>query len=489
MLSFRRIRPLLPTTAAFAAAAATLAMPTSAHAILVGMESNRELVNTNQSNEQREAALDLMKEQGVQLVRANFRWYEIANGCEGQSAAALANHANPCYDWSRLDHFVGEANERRMQVLLSMQQNPAWLHNGKSNRGSDSGYYMGNSAREFARTLQHYASFHKAAATRYRRGSGNGFVKFWTVHNEPNSKFYWGGPPNAARYAQLYGATAKAIRAGNPHSRIAPGPTGPTGGSGGIKPRVFVAQFQQRVGRFLPGGSIGAKKRYINAWAHNPYPDARNAPSYSARNQHRDTISMGTIDKLTRQLDANPLTRGTKIWATEFGWQTAPERVAGTSTALQAQFIAEAFDWLHSKRRVEIGVSYGLTDPREVIDWQSGTIAFNGVRKPAFRMFQRMISVQQAGKSGVVRSGTRIRVWGRSNVNPTGTRLAYRVIGGRCDSRAAVSGYCEIRGTRPARGSAPRIGYVTAKRGQRLEFAVYDSVSKTYGMPRRVTVR
>jgi hypothetical protein len=214
-----------------------------------------------------------------------------------------------------------------------------------------------------------------------------------------------------------------------------------------------------------------------------------------SRRQQADWITMGSIDKLFRLLDSKPISRNTKVWATEFGWQTPPERADGTTAANQARFVAEAFDYLDSKRigtqgRVEIGISYGLSDPEDLADWQSGTLTNAGVKKPSFYMFQRMISVPQAALNGRVAPNTRVRIWGRSNVNPSGTQLAWRLVGGKCDSRAPMNGFCTLKGQRGVMGTpGAKYAFLTVRRGQRIDFAVYDTVSKTYGRTQRITVR
>jgi hypothetical protein len=491
MMLSRTLRIVLP----IAVVATALLAPTSAHATLVGMESNRELVNTTQSAQDQDDALQKMQDQGVQVVRANWRWYEVAGACGGQSPNQLSKHTNSCYDWSRLDTLVKGAGKHRMKVLLSLTQNPAWLQpNVPANirNFSDPVYYMGSSSRDFNRTVTHYAAFYKAAASRYRPGTGKGVVHFWTIHNEPNSDFYWGAKPNPARYAMLYARAAVAVKQGWGGAKVAPGPTGPSGGNGGMKPIPFIKVFQRSVVKYLPG-SMAKKRRYINAWALNPYPGTTTQPSvYNPRVLHKDSITMGAIDRAFKALDAAPITKNTKLWATEFGWQTAPERDLATSFDKQAQFIAESFDWLSSKRnRVELGINYGLSDPEDVEnDWQSGTFTNDGRPKKSFAMFQRMISVPQGGLSGRVRANTKLRVWGRANVNPRGTVISYRILGGKCDKRAAVSGYCKVKGQRAVPGtSGAKYGYVTVRRGQRLEFATYDKVAKVYGPVRRITVR
>ncbi len=485
MTHLARFRTRLSLVAAGCLSALVLLAPTAANATLVGMESAWQLANSDQTNEQREAALDLMQQQGVQIVRVNWHWNETATSCAGQTAAQLADPNNSCYDWSRLDNLVGAANERGIQVLFSSQLNPTWLLN------SSNPYFMGTSSAQFQRTVDYYASYYKAVATRYKGDTGHGTIRYYTVHNEPNSNVFWGGTPNADRYAKLYGATAVAIKTANPTAFVAPGPTSPTGGGpAGIRPVQFVQQFQKAVVKYLPGGSIAAKRRYIDAWAHNPYPVMKRQPSQTDSLQKPGVIRMSALNTLYKLLDAAPITRGKKVWATEFGWQTPPERILGVSQALQAQFVAEAFDYLSGQRgaRVQIGIHYGLVDPSDLGDWQSGTILATGKKKLAFTMFQNMVSVPQGGMNGRAKGGTRLRVWGRSNVHPSGTQLAYRIVGGKCQSNVAVNGYCQIAGTRSVVGTpGAKYGYVTIKKGQRIDFVVYDKVAQTYGLSRRVT--
>jgi hypothetical protein len=313
-------------------------------------------------------------------------------------------------------------------------------------------------------------------ATRYKQGSPHGFIRFWTVHNEPATQRYWQPRPNAARYAMLYGKTAVAIKGASRTALIAPGPTGPKGDPLGMKPLAFMRQFQKQVVRYLPG-SMANKRRYINAWAHNPYPGFNTQPSKLAGPApHRDVVTMGTIDRIFKQLDKAPITRGTKVWATEFGWET--NGLFSTSLNRQQMFIPEAFDWLDSKRRITIGISYNMTDPpaADVGDWTSGTITNGGIRKPSFKMFQRMISVPAVGTDNVIARGSVVKIWGRSNVKPASARLAYKLPGDvwrfvpkqRKDANKGIRATMRLttRGT--------------------VKFAVYDGV---YGQARQFTVR
>lgn len=447
------------------AAAASLALPASASAILVGVESNRELVNSDRTPALQDEALAKMQGQGASVVRANFGWNEIAGGCAGQTPAQLRDHTNACLNWQLLDSLVSQARARNLKMLLSFTRVPQWVLNNPD------GSYMGRSAAEFNTVIAHYSAFMTAAGTRYAKNSPIGFVPYWTILNEPNSPFFWKPAPNPQRYAQIYARAAVALKTANPSALVAPGPTGPTGGSGGIKPKPFLIAFQKHATKYLPG-RMATKRRYLNAYAHNPYPSITGQPSVASKKSHPEWITMATIDRLFLQLDKSPLTKGTKVWATEFGWETPPDRKFGTTMARQAQFIAEAFDWLDAKKRVTIGISYGLTDPLELPDFQSGTYMANGTPKPSLKMFQRMVSVPQAGTAHKVKRGTVVKIWGRSNIAPKTGLLAYQLTG-------SPTWRIVPRQKRAADGSIRAAMKLTAKGAS---FAIYDKGNATLGI-------
>lgn len=435
----RRSLPFVLTTLV------ALVVASPAHAVIkVGAEANGQIVNSDVTAASQADALLKMRMQGTQVVRANFGWNEIAAGCGGQSATALANHLNPCYNWLLLDNFVKTTATLKMQPLVSLTRTPSWAS------GSSDPMNMGTTTAQWNNVLAHYAAFHKAVASRYKKGSSYGTLPYITIHNEPNSPTFWKPKPNAARYGLLYARTAAAIRSVNPSIKIAVGPTNPTGNKGadgtpGIKPVTFIPQAIKYIYKYLPGRSVSAKRKYVNAWAHNPYPDTGLPPSRSSRIESKYTIRMGTLSRLFSALDKHPLTRKTKVWATEFGWETTGP--LSTTEARQSQFIAEAFDLLERTKRVEIGVSYGLTDTTNLLDWQSGTIRANGTYKPSYLMMRRMVSVPQAGTTGKVRKRTLVRVWGRSNVSPTKGVLAYRIPGKQCKKGFK---WCTVKGQKRA---------------------------------------
>ncbi len=419
----RRMRRILP---ALAAASLVLLLPSAAGAAVFGVEANNDLSNSNRTTEQRTQTLDRMKAQGVQIIRVNFGWNEIAANCGGISASELANNEHPCYDWRVFDEVADLARDRNIQMLVSISRAPAWLH------GTSNAAYVGTTGPQWSKTVVHYEAMMQAAATRYKRGSARGSVRMWTVWNEPNSPTYF-APQHTAilkramprRYAQMVARTAVAIKKVDPNAYVAAGPTGPTGGSAGIRPLTFVAQVQAALPIFLPG--TGAyERRFIQGWAHNPYPGVSTAPSKGTIRS--PSVGMANIRDLFRQLDRHPVTRRLPVWATEFGYQTnPPDRVLGINPSLQGRFMAESFDWLESTRRVPVLIWYGFRDPDQPGDWQSGTWYNDGRAKVSRLWAMRPVSVPVDR----VRRGSAVRVWARSMVNPRATRIAFSTDGRR----------------------------------------------------------
>jgi len=353
------------------------------------------------------------------VVRINFGWNEVSgDGCATQTLTQLRDPNNTCYNWTLFDSLVSQATARGIQVLASVSRTPRWV------LGNTNPNYVGTRSSEWTRLVTNYESFMGAAAQRYAAGSTYGTIKLWTVWNEPNSTYHFAPITTSImrsampkRYAQMVGKTAVAIKTANPTALVSLGPTGP---QSTIKPIPYILAVQKVLPTFLPGSSITAKRHWVDAWSHNPYPGVTISPSRGKATS--PTVGMSNIRDLFTQLDAAPITKGMKVWATEFAYQTnPPDKTLGISPALQGRFMAESFDWLESTNRVTVLIWYGFTDAVDLADWQSGTYYSNGVAKPSLAWFQRPVSVPLA----IVRRGTTARVWARSNVNPSATRIAF----------------------------------------------------------------
>src|SRR5687768_11127483 len=107
--------PWHPFAVALALLLLALVLPVPAQAMLAGMQSDAETMYA--PPEEARATIDRMDEAGVQLLRINVSWHDVADDCGGQSVESLADHNNSCYGWKRLDNLVGHSRERGIQVL------------------------------------------------------------------------------------------------------------------------------------------------------------------------------------------------------------------------------------------------------------------------------------------------------------------------------------------------------------------------------------
>jgi hypothetical protein len=420
-------RVLLAALALLTVLAINLIGPARADAaIAAGAEANGELINPDVTPARQAAVLDKLDAQGVSIIRANVQWVNIARSCGGQSSTQLRSDANACYDWALIDGLVSGAEARGMQLLFSVSGAPRWLH-GTSNTA-----FVGGTATQWRRTMDHYPAFMAAIASRYDFSSKIGTVRYWTIWNEPNSKTFWSPMFSTsqraiapARYAALYGKAAPAMKAVSPRAVIAPGPTGPN--SSPWKPAAYIRELQRLLPTYLPGTTMAQKRSYIGAWAHNPYPNSYYGPKGNPRTgrsyTHRDSLGIAQIDDLVRLLDSSSLTRGKNIWATEFAWETnPPDDFFGITPTQQGRYLAEAFDVLDRTGRVNIGVWYGLTDPPDdAQDFHSGTYFNSGRPKPSLASYRLVISASATS----VRRGQSVQLYARANTNRRATRIMY----------------------------------------------------------------
>lgn len=387
-----------------ATATAALAVPATAPALTIGIQS--ENLVRHEDPAVRAAAFRQMRLIGVKVTRVTLSWRDVGGGCSATDRGTLGNPNLPCYNWGKMDSIVSMAKANRIALLVSITEAPEWANNHHNP------FNTGASPARFDALATHYSRFASAAAKRYGTGSAYGFVSYWTIWNEPNSRTFWAPFNNDTprRYGLLYARSAKAIKLASPRSKVAPGPTGPN--STGLKPADFIRLVAPQIARY--GGSA-----YVDAWAHNPYPAVRQSPR--AIGYTSPSIGMGNLRDLFVTLDRQAVTRRKPVWATEFSYQTNPPDPTGVSLATQATYLAEAFDILWTSKRVTIGLWYVLRDPAGEPDWQSGLIRANGRAKPSLPMFKRMVS-RSVSK---VRRGGAVRIWGMSTTSPGTATLVW----------------------------------------------------------------
>jgi hypothetical protein len=164
---------------------------------------------------------------------------------------------------------------------------------------------------------------------------------------------------------------------------------------------------------------------------------------------------MSTLERLLREV-SRAFGR-TRVWLTEYGYQTNPPDRFGVSRELQARYMGESARRAYLAPRVDMLIHYLYRDEPDPARWQSGLLGASGAAKPALRA--AMLPLAQ-----VSRRGSTTVLWGR--VRPGEGRQRYilqqyrdggwRSVGGL--RATSPRGYL-TRTLRAARGSKVRLWY------------------------------
>ena len=140
-----------------------------------------------------------------------------------------------------------------------------------------------------------------------------------------------------------------------------------------------------------PIAFLRGMKRYgakgFDAYAHHPY---YGSPSETPNTKPKGTtsVTMGNIEVLDRELRKLYGNR-MRIWVTEYGYQTPPDRAFGVSYAKQAAYMKQA--WTKAKRhpRIDMFTWFMLKDDTNIpVGWQSGIYTSRWAKKPSYNTFR-----------------------------------------------------------------------------------------------------
>jgi polysaccharide biosynthesis protein PslG len=298
-----------------------------------------------------------MRQGDVGTLRISFHFQsvqQVPGTCQADRQVGVCS-------WTVLDGIVGNAAAAGTRILPTLTANTPPLKGTAKSR---------------------WRAFLTAAAKRY--GPGGVFwrgyedyggravpIKDWQVWNEPNSKQFWPGRPNARQYAKLLKTSAKALRKGHKKADVVL-----AGMFGDAKvPIVPYLHALYRVKRV---------ERHFKSIALHPY-----APKIgSLKRQIRDTrraAKRGGDGKVGMHI-------------TELGWSSAKGgHPLMKGKGGQAKMLKKSFRLLTRKRKkwnIE-GVSwYSLRDSRNEalcrFCKKSGLLNNSGKPKPAFRAFKKI---------------------------------------------------------------------------------------------------
>ncbi len=366
-----------------AALAAASSAPAPAAAVAGGEPLRLGITDTAAAYYDDRSLFPLLGELNARVLRVHLQWGG-RRGVARRRPVDATDPDDPAYDWRIYDRVVLEAADAGVEVMFTIFGTPPWANGGAPPT---------RAPRDAVRLTE----FAYAAAWRYsgehvrRDGTVLPPVRLWTAWNEPNLKIglvpQWkriGGrwvPQSAADYARICNAIVDGIRGtGIDQQRIACGVTAARGNNNprGRKPSVSPLAFLRAMKK---GGARG-----FDAYAHHPY---YGSPSETPATRPRGAtaVTLGNLDALERELTR--LYGPKPIWITEYGYQTnPPDRIFGVSWARQASYVRQAVAVARRHPRVELLLWFLLKDEDDVTRWQSGFIAADGTRKPAFDSFR-----------------------------------------------------------------------------------------------------
>ena len=333
------------------------------------------------------------------IMKTTVYWFNTAP----RRPANAANPFDPAYRWEDLDEFVRQAEDRDMEVMLTIWGTPTWAGPGKN---------------RMPRRLADLQNFARAMAARYSgRTRGLPFVRFYSVWNEPNLQLFLAPQYDArgrsvapANYARLYRAAYTGFKQGSPLAQVALGETSPR--KLRTSPSHAPATFAEALSKVRP-------KLQFQAFAHHPYGSPVSQPP--TQRVGWPNVNMRSLPRFGASLDKWFGRKNIRIWVTEYGHETRPEDPRGVPYVTQASYLRTAVNMARANPRVDMLIWFAIRD-NPVNEWQSGLLTYGGLEKPAFDIYS-VLARASDGRNLV----TNVKA-GRANpaVRIPTTKLAYR---------------------------------------------------------------
>jgi hypothetical protein len=391
--------------------------------------------------------LDQMRSLGATTIHALVPWAQIAPGREDLSKPPGFDASNPdAYpdgNWVKFDRLVREATARGLKVFLTpTSPGPAWA--GSCRTAVDrASCVLSLNATEYGRFVTALGRRYSGTFTPSGQDTPLPRVSRWSFVNEPNLGA-WIGPqyeksgrkliPTGVKiYRALAQAGLAAMRVtGHGADELLLAETAPIGGSGSTPakgknpPRTFYRQLFciDSRGRRIRDKTLGCDKFSpfaITGISHHPYTSGAVAQPYARIGA--DDVTFTTLDRLTGVLSqaakakSIPKSAASRVFLSEFGYQTKPPDPAGVAWSKQAEYLNEA-DWLaYRTPQVRSVAQYLLYDAQDVRSFNTGLITCRevcgSVRKPALDAYKLPLYVTTSGRSKM-----RVFGWTRGATTP-----------------------------------------------------------------------
>jgi hypothetical protein len=346
-------------------------------------EAPAELLNAGDAARTR--TLNELQSLGVDSIRMNVFWETVAPDPNARHRPSGFDATNPAaYDWGAYGRLADDVHARGMRLLIAVSGPvPRWVTPHAVDHLTDP-------------SPGEYKSLMTAIGRRFGRQA-----YAFSIWNEPNlAKFLEpqfdrrGRALSPALYRSLFFAPVLA------------GETAPVGNFITVAPTRFLRGVLCLDGHYRRNARCS--RLPAAGWSTHPYM----RPVFPTSAPPKpDDITIGGLGRLARALDraadAGMVARGLPIYASEFGVQSYPNRVAGLPLALQSDYRSVSEYLAYNNQRVASFSQYLLTDPAPLSGsgfsryvFQMGLYLFAPHHvKPAYDSFRLPLVVKRSGGS------------------------------------------------------------------------------------------
>lgn len=309
---------------------------------------------------------------GASFVKANVSWPTVApnpNGNTRPPGFDATDPADPHYNWDGYDTMVRNAQAHGLQLIFTVVSAPRWARIGAGCRASA----------ECNPRPSDYADFASALAKRYsgQFNPGDGRlprVRYYQAWVEPNLNYFFqpvfknGNTVAPANYRRLLNAFYDAIHDARSGNRVISAGLAPLERPGAtIGPVDFMRKLFCMQGRDNPRPRRGCNAHAkVDIWAIHPYTTG--SPTHKAPGP--DDVSLGDIHKVRNLLRAADRhgkirkrggNRQTRMWVTEFSYDSRPPDPGGLPTWLHTRWSTEAMYRMYAAG-VDVMIWFGYRD-------------------------------------------------------------------------------------------------------------------------------
>ena len=308
-------------------------------------------------NDNRTEVLDQARGANATIVRTLVDWSKTAP----TRPSNAANPLDPAYRFSDIDELVRNAQQRGLEVIITIWGTPKWANGGKT-------------PNNVPRNVNDLKNFSRAVAARYSgRYAQYPFVGRYSVWNESNLQLFLspqfdskGRSVGPRLYAKMYAAAYSGIKAGNSRAQVAIGSTS----SHGRDKKLNGKSDTHSPGRFAQLVAAANPRLKFSAWAQHPYPTPQNLkPTQKVK---WPNVTLSSLPRFEQSLDKWFKRKNVRIWITEFGHETKLDgEPKGVSRAQQASYTTQAIGLAKKDPRVDMFVWFIFRDDETSV-WQSG---------------------------------------------------------------------------------------------------------------------